>query len=146
MAEKLANTEDATPITFERVFRRKDGTLLDVEVTAFVATGRQARRLSISAFKDVTGLKRAEQEKKRQQATLESLINSVSDLIFYKDREGRYIGCNTAYASARRKTRPRDCRPDLPRPVRPGHRRRAWTKRDQAVMTLTCASIRESSG
>ncbi|HXD42120.1 MAG TPA: PAS domain S-box protein, partial [Ramlibacter sp.] len=98
IAEALANTEGREPISFERVFRRKDGTLLDVEVTAFVARDDK-RRLSISAFKDVTEQKRAEREKRRQQATLDSLINSVSDLIFYKDRGGRYIGCNTAYAA-----------------------------------------------
>src|SRR6185369_18097334 len=82
IAEALANTEGREPISFERVFRRKDGTLLDVEVTAFVARDDK-RRLSISAFKDVTEQKRAEREKRRQQATLDSLINSVSDLIFY---------------------------------------------------------------
>src|SRR6185369_12518721 len=63
IAEKLNNTEGRAPITFERVFRRKDATLLDVEVTAFVARDGK-RRLSISAFKDITCLKRAEQENK----------------------------------------------------------------------------------
>src|SRR6185369_9312640 len=103
MAEKLANTEGNEPISFERVFRRKDGTLLDVEVTAFVARDGN-RRLSISAFKDITDLKRAEQDKRHQQATLESLINSIPDLIFYKDLEGRYLGCNTAFAEATGRT------------------------------------------
>ncbi|WP_172222843.1 response regulator [Caenimonas soli] len=38
-------------------------------------------------------------EKVRLEHTLASLINSISDLIFYKDREGRYLGCNAAYAA-----------------------------------------------
>jgi len=99
-AEMAARFREAAgrPLTYERPFRRKDGTILDVEVTSFVAQDDK-RTLSIAAFKDITGQKRAEQEKLRQQATLESLINSVSDLIFYKDRNGRYLGCNTAYAA-----------------------------------------------
>jgi two-component system, sensor histidine kinase and response regulator len=86
------------PLTYERPFRRKDGTIVDVEVTSFVARDDK-RTLSIAAFKDITNQKRAEQARKRQQATLDSLINSISDLIFYKDKRGRYMGCNTAYAA-----------------------------------------------
>ncbi len=87
------------PVSYERTFRRKDGTLLEVEVTSFIARDDK-RSVNIAAFKDITTQKRAEQEKRRQQATLESLINSISDLIFYKDSHGRYMGCNTAYAAA----------------------------------------------
>ena len=96
MAAKLR--EPGKALTYERPFRRKDGTLIEVEVTSFIAQDDK-RTLSIAAFKDITSQKRAEREKKRQQATLESLINSISDLIFYKDRDGRYMGCNTAYAA-----------------------------------------------
>jgi two-component system, sensor histidine kinase and response regulator len=98
LADKLDKTERDKPITFERMFRRKDGSIMDVEVTAFV-TRDEGRRLSISTFKDVTAQKQAEQEMRRQQATLESVINSVPDRIFYKDLQGRYLGCNTAFAS-----------------------------------------------
>jgi len=85
------------PVTFERLFRRKDGSFLEVEVTAFVARDDQ-RALCIASFKDITAQKRAEQEKKRQQAILESVINSIHDRIFYKDVAGRYLGCNTTFA------------------------------------------------
>ena len=85
------------PVTFESRHRRKDGTIRNVEVTSFLTEAAE-RAMYIVTVKDITRQKRAEQEKKRQQATLESLINSISDLIFYKDRDGRYMGCNTAYA------------------------------------------------
>jgi len=78
--------------------RRKDGSLRDVDLTIFL-TEQSNRAVYIVTVKDVTEQNRAEREKKRQEATLESLINSISDLIFYKDREGRYLGCNTAYAA-----------------------------------------------
>ncbi len=86
------------PVVYERKFRRKDGGVVEVEVTSFMAQDEQ-RTVTITSFKDMTSQKQAEQQKKRQEATLTSLINSISDLIFYKDRDGRYIGCNTAYAA-----------------------------------------------
>jgi two-component system, sensor histidine kinase and response regulator len=55
---------------------------------------------SVVTYRDITERVRYEQERKRQQATLESLINSIPDRIFYKDLEGRYLGCNTAFAAA----------------------------------------------
>ena len=85
------------PAAVERLFRRKDGSFVDVEVAPFI-TRDDKRALCIAAFKDITGQKRAEQEKKRQQAILESLINSIPDRIFYKDVAGRYLGCNTTFA------------------------------------------------
>ncbi|NPC59402.1 PAS domain-containing sensor histidine kinase, partial [Caenimonas soli] len=78
--------------------RRKDGSLREVDLTIFL-TEQAERAVHIVSVKDVTEQKRAEQGKKRQEATLKSLINSVSDLVFYKDRDGRYLGCNTAYAA-----------------------------------------------
>lgn len=36
-------------------------------------------------------------EYNRKQALLKSLINSIPDLIFYKDSNGEYLGCNTAF-------------------------------------------------
>lgn len=36
-------------------------------------------------------------ELKRQHALLKSLINSIPDLISYKDRDSRYLGCNKAF-------------------------------------------------
>ena len=96
-AALAAKFRDADNPTYEHSFRRKDGTHVQLEVTSSVAKDDK-RSVDIVAFKDITGLKRAEQEKKRQQATLESLINSIHDRIFYKDLAGRYLGCNTAFA------------------------------------------------
>jgi PAS domain S-box-containing protein len=36
-------------------------------------------------------------ELKQQHALLQSLINSIPDLIFYKDKQGNYLGCNSAF-------------------------------------------------
>jgi two-component system sensor histidine kinase/response regulator len=96
-AALAAKFRDSDNPTYEHSFRRKDGTLVQLEVTSAVAKDDK-RSVDIVAFKDITGLKRAEQEKKRQQAILESVINSIPDRIFYKDVAGRYLGCNTTFA------------------------------------------------
>jgi two-component system sensor histidine kinase/response regulator len=85
-------------INVESRHRCKDGGIRNVDLSMFV-TQQDAQAMLIVTLKDITDQKRAEREKKRQQATLDSLINSISDLIFYKDGEGRYLGCNTAYAA-----------------------------------------------
>src|SRR5262249_4623690 len=46
---------------------------------------------------DITDRKRVEEALARERALLRGLIDSIPDLIFYKDREGRYLGCNAAY-------------------------------------------------
>jgi two-component system, sensor histidine kinase and response regulator len=96
VARALRESENS--VSFPRVHIRKDGSERDVEVTVFF-TSDEGHAVYICAFKDVTEQKRAEQDRRRQQATLDSLVNSIPDLIFYKDKQGRYMGCNTAYAA-----------------------------------------------
>jgi len=86
------------PLSFERRYRRGDGDIRTVSVTLSIAD-RGEHSVCIVNFTDVTAQRQAEQESRRKQATLDSLINSISDLIFYKDRDGRYLGCNQAYAA-----------------------------------------------
>ena len=43
--------------------------------------------------------KRAENEIKRQSALINSLVDSIPDLIFFKDTEGVYLGCNSAFTA-----------------------------------------------
>ncbi|HXD40640.1 MAG TPA: PAS domain S-box protein, partial [Ramlibacter sp.] len=86
------------PISFDSRHRRKDGTLRDVRIWAFKAEAVN-KRIYVLTARDTTSQNQAELEKRRQQATLRSLINSIPDRIFYKDLEGRYLGCNTAFAA-----------------------------------------------
>ena len=53
---------------------------------------------------DISELKNSEEKYKKlclefqeKEALLSSLINSIPDLIFYKDINGKYLGCNKAY-------------------------------------------------
>jgi PAS domain S-box-containing protein len=54
---------------------------------------------AIESIRDITDSKRAKEELENSLRFLEILINTIPIPIFYKDREGRYIGCNESFAS-----------------------------------------------
>ena len=51
-------------------------------------------RLIYVAARDVTRSMKAEEKLKEQTVLLKQLLNSIPDFVFYKDSEGRYLGCN----------------------------------------------------
>ncbi|MEI6435626.1 MAG: PAS domain S-box protein [Bacteroidota bacterium] len=48
--------------------------------------------------RDITWRKQAEEEKTRQTGLITSLLDSIPDIIFFKDLEGVYLGCNPPFA------------------------------------------------
>ncbi len=83
--------------TFETQHKRKDGALRDVEVSVFL-TEHAGRAMLVINVKDFTERKAAERESQLQQRLLKSIIDSTVDGIYFKDLEGRYLGCNQPYA------------------------------------------------
>ncbi|MCX6677129.1 MAG: PAS domain S-box protein [Methanothrix sp.] len=53
---------------------------------------------TLSSGDDITESKRAKEELQSSLRFLEILINTIPSPIFYKDRLGRYIGCNESFA------------------------------------------------
>ncbi|RNC67883.1 MAG: PAS domain S-box protein [Desulfuromonadales bacterium] len=49
------------------------------------------------SFSDVSALKEVEDQQRQQLRFLQSLIDTIPNPIFYKDRAGRYRGCNKAF-------------------------------------------------
>lgn len=56
-----------------------------------------ARDYFMATGVDISTQKEMEHLLERERTLLRSLINSIPDLIFYKDVEGRYLGCNLAF-------------------------------------------------
>jgi two-component system sensor histidine kinase/response regulator len=82
---------------FEMRHRRKDGAVIDVEVTAFLAADDE-RTVLVTSVKNITAIKLANAEAKRHTGIMSALINAIPDMIFYKDIHGVYLGCNEAFA------------------------------------------------
>ena len=75
----------------------KNGMLLDrYSAPVFGEDGTYFGR--IWTFRDITERKRTEDDSKRQAALINSLLDSIPDIIFFKDVNGVYLGCNPAFA------------------------------------------------
>lgn len=77
--------------------RKKNGQLID-GLFSGVIIDNQIEKSFMTVMIDITELNKAQAEKTRQTALIFALIDSTPDLIFYKDKGGTYIGCNTRFA------------------------------------------------
>lgn len=59
-------------------------------------SGRVVRMIGMNW--DITETKQAEDRIKRQTNLINALLDSIPDLVFFKDLEGRYLGCNPRFA------------------------------------------------
>lgn len=58
----------------------------------------QEKRYRFTVIHDITELKKAHEEINRQAGVITSLLDSIPDLIFIKDINGVYLGCNPPFA------------------------------------------------
>jgi diguanylate cyclase (GGDEF)-like protein/PAS domain S-box-containing protein len=92
--------------TFETKHRRKDGQLWDAEVNvSFIS---EDGGYFVAFFRDVTERKRIENSLLESHSLLQSVIDTVPVRIFWKDRESRYLGCNSTFARDTGEQSPQD--------------------------------------
>ena len=86
--------QSLAPSVYECDVVRRDGSLRNIlaHVSLFAGTSR-----SIISFLDITRHKELDASIKSQLTFLQTLINTIPSPIFYKGRDGRYIGCNVAF-------------------------------------------------
>ncbi|MBK5275097.1 MAG: PAS domain S-box protein [Desulfuromonadales bacterium] len=84
----------SAPHTYECEMLHRDGSLRNilVHVNLFPGSNR-----SIISFLDITRHKELDVSLQSQLTFLQTLIDTIPNPIFYKDRGGRYIGCNVAF-------------------------------------------------
>ncbi|MCX6690132.1 MAG: PAS domain S-box protein, partial [Methanoregula sp.] len=76
-----------------------DGTIHTLRALAIVQRDAEGIPLRmIGTNWDITVQKKAEEEIKRQAGLIKSLLDSIPDIIFFKDKEGVYLGCNPPFA------------------------------------------------
>jgi PAS domain S-box-containing protein len=73
---------------------RKDGDIFDVEVSTQYRQDDGGQ--FVCFLRDITDLKRIEEQLSQEQAFLRCVIDSAEDLIYFKDCNSTYIGCNKA--------------------------------------------------
>lgn len=78
-----------------------DGAVKTIHSQAEIEYGPSGEPLRMSGvIQDITERKDMENKAKAQLAFLQTLIETVPSPIFYKDIEGRYLGCNKAFEKA----------------------------------------------
>ena len=76
---------------------RKDGAVRDVAVAVFL-TEHAGQAVFVVSVRDFTEQRAAQREQARQQALLKAVMGSIVDPIYFRDLQGRLLGCNQAYA------------------------------------------------
>ena len=83
--------------TFTPALRQGKGAY--VWATAGAIFDVQGNRIgAIESIRDITERKREQEELQNNLKFLETLIETIPSPIFFKDRQGRYLGCNDAFA------------------------------------------------
>jgi PAS domain S-box-containing protein len=81
----------------ERCYRRKDGSLLDVEISATVVRFRKAETIMVNV-RDITERKRMERALVQAERKYRGIFENALDGIFQTTPEGRYISANPTLA------------------------------------------------
>ena len=76
--------------------RRKDGGLFEVEVFG-ISTNFAGEQAVIGMLLDVSKRTTAERAVADQLRFIGRLVDTIPNPVFYKDEQGRYLGCNTAF-------------------------------------------------
>ncbi|MFZ5822675.1 MAG: PAS domain-containing protein [Chloroflexota bacterium] len=82
---------------FEWIHRRMDGEDFPVDVL-LTSIPLDDKIIIHTAWREITERKRIEDELKRNANFTNALLDAIPTPVFYKDREGRYQGCNQAFS------------------------------------------------
>ena len=83
--------------TFERQQRRKDGSTFPVEVT-LGSVRLPLGPAVLGLVRDITDRKRVEASLKESRRMVLSVLDTIPVRVFWKDTEGRFLGCNRTFA------------------------------------------------
>jgi diguanylate cyclase (GGDEF)-like protein/PAS domain S-box-containing protein len=101
IASFLAGRRSGEPYRAEKRYLKPDGTIVWCAIEVSWLRGDDGEVSSaIVVAEDVTARRVAEQELENSRALLQTVIDSVSDLIFVKDGEGRFVLANQALGRA----------------------------------------------
>ena len=98
LQQRIAQRHEGNGDIYERRFRRQDGTELWTMVSAKTLKGDgDAFQGSFAMFTDITLRKEAQNALAKSELLLKTIINSIPDLVWLKDVNGRYLQCNKKF-------------------------------------------------
>ncbi len=84
---------------YEKEYIRKDGRRVPLRLNGVLVTGRDGLPAIWSIVEDISAQKHWEKELQDSLRFARQLIETIPNPVFYKDREGRYLGCNSAFSA-----------------------------------------------
>jgi PAS domain S-box-containing protein len=90
------NLDPGETITIEDVHRRKDETTFPVEVHIGLLEADEPQ-LILGIARDITERKRSKDAVNKSEERLQTLLNAIPDIIFFKDAQGRHLLVNKAH-------------------------------------------------
>ncbi|MFM8331401.1 MAG: PAS domain S-box protein [Candidatus Methylumidiphilus sp.] len=85
--------------TFETRHRRKDGSIIDMEVSASAAR-HEGQTLVYGFHRDISGRKRLENEMRQREHYQRALLDNFPFPVWLKDEESRFLAVNRPFAQA----------------------------------------------
>ena len=82
----------------DELFWRKDGSSFPVDYWSRPIRREGEVTGAVITFIDITGRKQAEDRLRKSNDLLQSVVENAPARIFWKDRDSRYMGCNTRFA------------------------------------------------
>ncbi len=96
---KVYNIESAGSHECEGMVKRLDGDYVTLHLYVRPVTGEDGRISHFEVFcEDITMRRRAELELERSQTMLRTVIDNIPQLVYWKDRNLRFLGANKAFA------------------------------------------------
>jgi diguanylate cyclase (GGDEF)-like protein/PAS domain S-box-containing protein len=83
-------------VVFEVSHQRKNGTIYPVEMHLELLQSGGAPQF-VAIAQDISSKKQAQEAAREQASLLRSVIDASTDLIFFKDKNSCYLGCNKAF-------------------------------------------------
>jgi len=95
----FARSQQGSPTDMEYRIFRPDGTIRWIRNRTFPANDSQGRFSRVVGIaEDITERKRVQDELHQSRQMLQSILDTIPQRVFWKDRNGSFLGCNRALA------------------------------------------------